>query len=217
VGLAAAAASGLLAPLALSALFGGRSLGAAFGLTLTAWLSSRWPTLSRLAFGAAVALDHLALAAAPLLALGSPTGGERGRTSRARSLAVVAAGYLALVAPPFLLDPGSAMRAYGRPIEVGPGLGLVNLVSYGGELPESLPALCAWLAAILAVSGLWLGGRCRPEEASLLSVCLCLAVLWLHPAPPAGALALPVALLVLAAPSLLATTSRGPGEPTPAA
>jgi len=205
----AAAACGLLAPLALGTVFGARSVATVGGLTLTAWLACGGrSSLAHLALGATAAVDPLALAAAPLLALGGPAAPAASRASFARSLALLALGCSALVVPVLLLDPASASSAFLARIEAAPGVGIVSLLGYQGAVPAAVPAVCTVLVGAVVLAGPWSARVCRPDQAAGLAAFLGLAALWLHPAPPAGSLALPVALLALAAPGLAVSGER---------
>ena len=205
-----AAGCTLLAPMALGTVFGARSLAMAGGLVLTAWLaSSGRSTLAPLVLGATAAVDTLALAAAPLLSLDSPAA-ESSRPSPGRSLALLALGFGTLVVPVFLLDATAASTAFLPRVAAGPGIGLLNLLAYWGPEPAIVPAVCTFLVGALLLTGLWLAPYCRPDQAPALAALLGLTALWLHPAPPAGSLVLPLVLLTLAAPAL-AVSGEGDG------
>ena len=187
-----------LLPLALGAVFGARSLWTAGGVAVVVLLARRGRTAAAaFAFGCTVALDHGALVAAPLLALG-PVGARP--FPRVAGWAVV--GYAVLVLPVVLLGPGAFLGALAPRLEAGPGFGLVNLLLYGGSVRPGLVALL-WVGTMLvAALGTLAAARAAPASAIPLAAGLSLAALWFDPAPAAGALALPLVLLVLAAPGL---------------
>ena len=190
----------LLLPLTLGAVFGARSLWTAGGLAVVVILARRGKAAAAaFAFGLAVGLDHGALVAAPLLAL--VPGGAR-PVSRLAGWAAI--GYAVLVLPVALLDPRAFLSALTPRLEAGPGFGVVNVLSYGGSVPPGVAAGLGAGALLVAALGLLSLVKTTPALAIPLAACLSLAALWLDPAPPAGALAVPLALLVLAAPALAA-------------
>ncbi len=187
----------LLLPLALGAVFGARSLWTAGGLAVVVVLARRGRTrAAAVAFGVTVALDHTALVAAPLLALGS----EHPRPV-SRLLGWAALGYAVMVLPVALLGPRAFVSAFTPRFEAGPGFGLTNILLYGGSVPRGV-AILLWIGtSLVAVVGVLAVRRMAPASAIPLAACLSVAALWLHPAPAVGALAVPLVLLVLAAPS----------------
>ena len=188
----------LLLPLALGAVFGARSLWTAGGLAIVVILARRGQdAVAALAFGVAVALDHGALVAAPLLALG-PKGAPR--SSRLAGWAAL--GYSALVLPVALLGPQAFLSAITPRFEVGPGFGVVNVLSYGGSVAPGVAAIL-WAATLLiAALAVLAVGRTPPGSAIPLAAGLSLAALWLDPMPAPGALLVPLVLLALAATGL---------------
>jgi hypothetical protein len=178
----------LVAPLAI-----GTVLGSPVALSLAA-LVGAWAAGRRIAFagfmaGAAVALDHSALLAAPFV-LPAP--------GRPRAAAVAAVAYVLLVAPVALLDPVAFAARLGAQGPSGPGLGLFNLLAYRGAEASAGALVLAALAPL--VSGgvvLWLLARPGPPLAR--GAIASLAGLVLAPAVSAEAVALPVVLLGLAA------------------
>ena len=185
----------LSAPLAL-----GSVLGAPIAVSLSA-LVAAWAarvagherTAGVLA-GAALALDHRALAAIPFVAMGD---------SRPRFTRVVlpaAAAYLAVVVPVALLDlPAFAARASAVEL-AGPGLGLANLLAYRGA--EGVATALGPLAPFLTLAAmLWL--LRRPWPALARAALATLVAIVLAPALTANTVAVPIVLLTLA------TTSAG--------
>ena len=198
----------LLLPLSLGSVFGARSLWTAGGLALVVVLARRGRSAAAaLAFGLTVALDHGALVAAPLLALG-----PMGARPFSRLVGGAAFGYAVLVLPVALLDSRAFLSALTPRFEAGPGFGVANVLFYGGSVPVGVAAIL-WAGTLLvAALGVLAVGRTAPASAIPLAACLSLAALWLDPAPAVGALALPVVLLVLAAPGLVTDEEpQGPG------
>jgi hypothetical protein len=197
----------LLLPFALGTVFGARSLLPA-GAAAAVWALAVHGRgrLAGVLLGAATAIDHSALVAAPLLALADPDG-----RARSRSVVVAAAAYAICVLPVFALDPAGAGRTYAaRLLEGGPGFGLVNLAHYAG--PPGLVVVLAAAAAstvvaVLAVRGAIVGRR---ERAPGLAAALSLLALFVAPAPPVGVAALPLTLLVLAALPMGRRSVEGP-------
>ncbi len=190
----------VLAPLAL-----GTVQGAPFALSLLA-LVSAWaardrcaPRAAGLLAGAAVALDHRALLAAPFVALAD---GRRPRL--ARTLAAAATGYGVVVVPVALFDLTAFLERAAQPSPPGPGLGLVNLLAYRGA--ESAAAVLAPFLVLAAFGALaWLMTRswatlARAAIASLVGIVLA-------PSLSAEAVAAPILLLALAA---MAPPEAGP-------
>jgi hypothetical protein len=205
-GLPLGASLGLLLPLAFGVVFGASAVWVAGGLASSAALAGKGSLrAAALVLGATVAVDHRALAAAPLLASGK----EPPRLGRVLGLAACA--YAALVLPVALLDVPAFLAALGRPLAFGPGFGLANLLLYRGVPPTAAAVLLAAGAGAAALGGVLLLARATPFAALPAAALASLAVLWLDPAPPAGALALPVALLALsAARHAAATDARNP-------
>ncbi len=193
----------LLAPLAI-----GSVLGAPVALSLAAlvgaWTSRERgaPVIAGVLAGLAIALDHRALLAAPLLA--APHGP---RKELLRAAAAAAASYGLLVVPIALLDlPAFVGRATAR-APVGPGLGIVNLLAWRGA--EGLAATLAPLMALVALAAVvWLFFRrwsslARAGVASLVGMAFA-------PSLSLDAVAAPVLLL-----SLAALVPEGEAEGTP--
>jgi hypothetical protein len=191
------AALGLLLPVAFGALFGAATGWTIGALALAAFLAREGlPRAAAVVFGLAAALDWRVLAAAPLLSLSREwTGG----LAASRRLGLVAAGFAAGVAPIVLLDPSAFASALGRVSEIGPGVGLGNLLSYHGAPPPGALRLLQAASSAVAVFGLLLAGRVTPARALQVAALVTLAALWLDPAPPAVAVAVPLVLLVLSA------------------
>ena len=175
-------------------------------LALVVILARRGRTAAAaLAFGFTVALDHGALVAAPLLAAG-------GVRPASRLAGWAALGYALLVLPVALLDPPAFLSALTPRLEAGPGFGVANILFYGGSVPPGVAALLGAGTLLVAALGVLAAARTAPGAAIPLAACLSLAALWLDPAPAVGALAVPLVLLVLAAPGLAADEEpQGPG------
>jgi hypothetical protein len=188
---------GLLLPLAFGVVFAASSTWTLGGLVLSALFArGGMAKTAAVVFGLAAALDHRALAAAPLLAATEPVDAT---LRPGRRLALVACGYLALVLPVVLLDPLAFASALGRPLEIAPGLGLGNLLVYKGAAPPGAAALLKLASVAVSLFGLFLIGRLPPPSALAAAALLSLVALWLDPAPPALILALPLTLLALSA------------------
>jgi hypothetical protein len=195
----ALALAGLAPPLAIGTVFGSPT-----ALPLVALLGSLAlatggrAVLAGALAGAAAALDHRAWLGVPFLLAPLARGG---RVPWPRVLGGVAAGYLVLILPAALPDPGAfaaAMRAEGG---LGPGLGLANLFLYWGA-PDSTLAFTAFalapLAAVLAVGTLLVVSRAGPSPLALAALSVGLG-LFLSRCASAEAVALPLVLLVLSA------------------
>ena len=194
-GLAFGTGVALSMPLSFGLVFGASGLWVVGGLALTGLLGERGRgTWAAFVFGATVAVDPRALAAAPLLGLGPGM-------SFGRRLGLAAMGYAVLVVPVLLLDPAAFASAFLRAPESGPGLGLVNLLLYRGSSPGGAALVLGLATAAVAALGGWWVWRSRPGDPWTVAAFLSVAWVWLEPGPPAGALAVPVALLGLAAAS----------------
>jgi hypothetical protein len=182
----------LVAPLAI-----GTVLGAPVALGLAA-LVGAWvardqgrPTATGLLVGAAVALDHRAVLVAPFLLVADGSLPQLRRT-----LGWAAATYALLTLPVAFLDLPAFVGRAAALEPPGPGLGLVNLLTYRGA--ESQAAALGYvgpLAALLAA--LWLLRRpwpplARAAVASLVGIVLA-------PSVSADAVAVPLLLLAVAA------------------
>jgi hypothetical protein len=185
----------LAPPLAIGSVLG--SLAALPLLALVAaWLLARagHARAAGLVAGVAVALDHRSVLAAPLVVDSTP--GDA--TGRARALAFAALAYVVLVLPVALLDPHSFTErlGVGKP---GPGLGLFDLLAYRGADASALGMALAATTPFVAVAISWLllerGSGPPLARAGIAS----LAGIVLAPAISAEAVAVPLALLGLAA------------------
>jgi hypothetical protein len=190
--------AGLAPPLAIGTVFGSPA-----ALPLVALLGGLALAAGGRAFlagalaGAAGALDDRAWLGVPFLL--APLA-RRSRVPWPRVLGGVAAGYLVLVLPTALPDPGALAAAMGAEGGLGPGVGLANLFLYWGA-PDGGLALTVFalapLAAVLAVGAL----LARREASSPLALAA-LAVglgLFLSRGASAETLALPLVLGVLSA------------------
>jgi hypothetical protein len=187
----------LLAPLAIGTMLGSPAALPLLGLVASWWQARAGrPGVAGALAGLAIAVDHRAALAAPLLVAARPAAAGSGR----RALLSALLAYAAVVLPVVVLDPGAFVarlaRAVGRP---GPGLGLFDILAYRGvEASASAFALAA-LAPLLAVGVtlllLWRGSGpplARAAVASLVGIVLATAV-------PAEVVALPIVLLATAA------------------
>jgi hypothetical protein len=207
---AALALALLSPPMALGTVLGAPAAFSLAGLA-TAWVAARRGAglVSGLLAGAAIAVDHRAMLAAPFLLLASegwPRHGRRARPSfLRRALAGGATAYGLVVLPVALLDPAAFAAAIGARAAPGPGLGLVNLLAYrGGEASPAAFALVAVAPLLAAGLVVWLSSR--PWSPLAGAGIASLAWLVLAPAASPEAVALPLVLLGLAA-------IDPPGEP----
>jgi hypothetical protein len=198
----------LPAPLAL-----GTVLGSPLALPLAAvvggWMLARAgrPWSAGLAAGLAVALDHRAALAAPLVLL--PLTGRAGAGRRALGGALVA--YAALVVPVALLDPAAFGARLLDASPPGSSLGVFNMLAYVGREGTAsarvLGALTPLLVALLVLA--LMRAAIRPLAAAALAT---LGGLALAPAIGPDAVAAPLALLGLAA---VAGGGRSPADGGP--
>jgi hypothetical protein len=146
--------------------------------------------LAALLAGAACALDPRALFAVPFL-LGPP----RGRARLGPAIVGMVLGYVALVAPLLLADRQAFAErfAVGGPLE--PGVGLSNLLLYGGVEATGWVAATPFVAGAACLALLRLS-LMPPLAAAALAM---LVAQWLGPGVSPEALAVPLVLLVLAA------------------
>ncbi|HKC14175.1 MAG TPA: hypothetical protein VKI41_19285, partial [Vicinamibacteria bacterium] len=195
----ALAVAGLAPPLAIGMVFGSPA-----ALPLLALLGSLALATGGRAFwagalaGAAGALDHRSWLGVPFLLAPLARGG---RVPWPRVLGGVAAGYLVLVLPAALPDPGAFAAAVRGDGGLGPGLGLANLFLYWGAADGTLALTVfalAPLAAVLAAGALLRALRGRPSPLALAALAVGLG-LYLSRAVSAEAVALPLVLLVLSA------------------
>jgi uncharacterized membrane protein len=181
----------LLAPLAI-----GTVLGAPVALSLAA-LVGAWVLRERGALGiagvlagVAIALDHRALLAAPILVAPREPGKDLLRVA-----AAAAASYGLLVLPVALINLSAFVGRATARAPVGPGLGIVNLLAWRGA--EGLAATLAPLLTLIALGTLaWLILRpwprlARAGIASLVGIVLA-------PSLSADVVAAPIVLLALA-------------------
>jgi hypothetical protein len=185
----------LPAPLAL-----GTVLGSPLALPLAAllggWLLARAgrPWSAGLAAGLAVALDHRAALAAPLVLLALM--GRRGDRRRAFGGALLA--YAVAVLPVVLLDPTAFGERLLDTLPPGPGLGVFNILAYAGNegtaSARTLAGLTPLLAALLVLA--LMRAAIHPLAAAALAT---LGGLALAPSIGPDAVAVPLVLLGLAA------------------
>jgi hypothetical protein len=143
--------------------------------------------------GLAVALDHRAVLVAPFVLLAS---GARSAVRRGILAALVS--YVLVVVPIALLDPAAFAARVAAGTAPGPGLGLFNLLAYRGAEAGALALALAALAPLL-LAGLVLWLWRRPWSPLALGGIASLSAIVLAPAIAAEAVAVPVALLGLAA------------------
>jgi hypothetical protein len=187
----------LLPPLAIGTTLGSPAALPLLGLMASWWLARAGrPALAGALAGLAIAVDHRAALAAPLLVAARPAAVGSGR----RALVSALLAYGAVVLPVVLLDPGAFVARLagdvGRP---GPGLGLFDILAYrGAEASASafaLAALAPLLAAGVTLLLLWRGSGpplARAAAASLAGIVLATAV-------PVEVVAVPIVLLATAA------------------
>jgi hypothetical protein len=191
---------GLLLPAALGLVFGASALLPAGGLAAVAALRERGrERAAAVVLGVTVAVDFRALAGAVLLA---PSRAE----ASAPRLAWSAAAFASIVLSVWLLDPTAFLGAVGAPVESAPGIGLLNLLLYRGGPAAGTVVLLLKLASVaIAASSLLLVRRGWRGDAWTLAAFVSLAVLWLDPSPPAGAVVVPLLLLGLGGAALAST------------
>jgi hypothetical protein len=205
---AALALVALPAPLAVGVVLGS-PLALPLAAVVGAWALARagrpWP--AGLAAGLAVALDHRAALAAPLVLL--PVAGRAAARRRAIGGALLA--YAAVVLPVALLDPPAFVARLVDRSPPGPGLGVFNLLAYAGAegtaSSRALAALTPVLAAVLVLVLLRLA--IPPLGAAALAV---LGGLVLAPSIGPDAVAVPLVLLGVAA---VARDGVSPGDGGP--
>jgi hypothetical protein len=184
----------VLPPLSL-----GTVMGAPFALSLGALLAgwaagaAGFPRAAGALGGLAVALDHRALLAVPLVAIAG--------LSRERVIPTAvsgAAAYAAIVGPVALLDATSFFARVGEAAVPGPGLGVVNLLAYRGaeDLVRGL-APVAWLLAIAVVGCLLTRLRLGWSPLACAGIASLVGIV-LAPAISAEAVGMPIVLLGLA-------------------
>jgi hypothetical protein len=188
----------LAAPLSLGTLLGSPA-ALALAALCASWVAVRSArraggTAAGLFAGLAVALDHRAALAAPLLLVG----GAVSKAARTRAIVAAAAAYALVVLPVALLDPGAFVERLDLTTSPGPGLGLFNLLAYrGAESSAGSLALAAGAPLLGALVTLaLLRGRGTPVARAAVAS---LAGIVLAPALSADAVAAPIVLLTLAA------------------
>jgi Glycosyltransferase family 87 len=198
----------LPAPLAV-----GVALGSPLALPLAAvvgaWALARarhpWP--AGLVAGLAVALDHRAALAVPLVLL--PLRGRDGAWRPA--LGGTLLGYAAVVVPVALLDPAAFVARLLDGTPPGPGLGVFNVLAYAGAEGTASARMLAALTPVLAA--LFVLAIERLEVPPLAAAALAtLGGLALAPSVGPNAVAVPLVLLGLA--SVGTGASSGDGRPT---
>ena len=181
----------LAPPLALGSIFGSPAalIVAALAASFLAATRGRFRAAGALA-GVAVALDHLALLAAPFALLRA---GSRRRAFTAATLA-----YGLPVFAVAILDLGAfAARLTSAP-PIGPGLGLANVFLYRGlQDGVAAHAVFALAPAILGL-GVLLLLRSAAAPPLLLGAIATLGGLWLAREAPVEAMAVPMLLAALA-------------------
>jgi uncharacterized membrane protein len=186
----------LAAPLVVGIVFGS-PVPTSLSLLLAAILLARRgrALAAGLLAGAACACAHAVCLAAPFAMLPVLAAG-RAR----RALVGLASGYAALVLPVAALDPTAYLGRAMSPASAGPGVGLVNLLSWRG-LEEGVPAQVLLALLPLAVAIAWLAALVRARDGrqspALLAGAFALVGLIASRQASPACLAIPVVLIAL--------------------